>query len=65
MPRVAVELDERAGVEQPLDALTREQLARSALPLDRLLAACVERLVAKLAKPLELLLGGVGHGRRA
>ena len=47
VPHVAVELDERARVEQLLDALAREQLALAALPLDRLLAARVERLLAE------------------
>ena len=33
MPDEAVELDERAGVEQPLDPLAREQLAACMLAL--------------------------------
>ena len=35
VPHVAVELDERARVEQPLEPLARKQLALRPLPLDR------------------------------
>ena len=41
MPDEAVELDERARVEQELDALAREELAPLVLPRDRLLGAGV------------------------
>src|SRR5581483_918414 len=46
MPHVAVELDERAGVEQPREPLAREQLSLGALPLDVALAALAGRLFA-------------------
>jgi len=63
---VAVELDERARIEQLLDPLAREQLALAPLPLDGALAPLVARLVAQGREPLELglrrILGG-GHGR--
>ena len=51
---VAVELDERARIEQLLRALAGEQLALLTLPRDRLLAARVQRLVAQLLELLEL-----------
>ena len=59
MPDVAVELDERAGIEQPLEALAREQLALRALPLDRLLGALVERPSRISLETLELRPGRV------
>jgi HPt (histidine-containing phosphotransfer) domain-containing protein len=72
MPHVPVELDEGAGIEQPLDSLAGEQLAALALSLDGALGACVLRLLVQLAQPFELLLRrlvdapfGVGHRRGA
>ena len=65
MAYVAVELDERARIEQLLDPLAREQLALLALPLDRFLAPCVQRFVAQLLELLELGLRRFvrrGHG---
>ena len=53
----AVELDERAGVEQQLDPLAGEELAALVLPRDRLLRPGVLRRVAQLAQPGELRLG--------
>jgi hypothetical protein len=50
----AVELDERLRIEELLNALAGEQLALLALPLDRLFAAGVLRLVAQLLELLEL-----------
>ncbi len=55
----AVELDERSRVEEPLDALAREQLAARALARDRLLAGGGGRLLAELGEPGELRLGRV------
>ena len=66
MADVAVELDERAGVEELLEPLAGEQPALLAAALDRLVAALVKRLLAKLLHPRELLLGrleAVGHAR--
>ena len=54
MPHVAVELDERAGIEELLDPLAREQLALLPLALDRLLGPGVQRLVAQLLELVEL-----------
>ena len=51
---VAVELDERARVEQLLDPLAGEQLPPLPLPCDRLLVARVRRLVGELLQPGEL-----------
>ena len=65
MPHVAVELDEGAGVEQPLEPLACEQLALRALPLDRLLRPLVERVLAQLIETLELGLRRVLLGRHA
>ena len=62
---VAVELDERARVEQPLGALAGEQLALLALALDRARAARVARLVAQPLEPVELALGRVRRDVRA
>ena len=55
----AVELDERAGVEELLEPLAREQLAALALALDVPLARRVRRLLAQLLEPAELRLGRV------
>jgi hypothetical protein len=55
--RVAVELDERTGIEQPLEPLAREQLAGLTLALDSLRARGVQRFLAELLEPLELRLG--------
>src|SRR5439155_1565489 len=70
MADIAVELDERTGIEQLDEPLAREQLPLLALPLDRLLGAGVLGLVAQLLEPVQLRLGGVGarlvrrgHGR--
>ena len=52
----AVELDERARVEEPLDPLAREQLAGRPVPLDGPLVARVQRLLAEVAQPPELRL---------
>jgi hypothetical protein len=57
MADVAVELDERAGVEQPNETLAREQLPGRALLLDGARAAGMQSLVAELAEPFELPLG--------
>src|SRR5436190_2968303 len=51
---VAVELDERAGIEELFRALTREELALVSLTLDRALAAGVTGFVAQLLQALEL-----------
>ncbi len=64
----AVELDERARVEELLEPLAREELAALALPLDVPLARRMERLLAQLLEPAELRLGRVvrlGHRRGA
>src|SRR5205085_8695703 len=55
MTHVPVELDERPGVAEPLGALAGEQLARVAVPRNRLLRPGVLRLLAQLLEPLELL----------
>ena len=68
MPDEAVELDERARVEQLLESLPGEQLAALALARDVLLAARVQRLLAQLLEPAKLRLGRVvdlGHRRGA
>ena len=65
VPDEAVELDERARVEQQVDALAREQLPALVLPRDGLLGSRVLRLVAQLAEPGELRLGGLVAGRHA
>ena len=60
-----VELDERVGIEQELDPLTRGELAALVLALDRRRAAGVQRLLAQLGELLEPLLDrvdGVEHG---
>ncbi len=60
----AVELDERARIEELLEALARKQLAALALALDVPLARRMERLLAQLLEPAELRLGRVvrlGH----
>ena len=56
---VAVELDERARVEQHLQPLAREQLPLLALALDRALAPLVRGLLAQALELFELLLGRV------
>ena len=53
----AIELDERARVEQQLDPLAREELPALVLARGRLLRARVRRVLAQLAEPGELLLG--------
>src|SRR5207249_1071626 len=53
---VAVELDERPLIAQPLGTLTREETPLLAPPGNRLLAARVQRLLAQLAQPAELRL---------
>src|SRR5256714_11920331 len=50
---VAVELDERARVAEPLGSLSREELPLRPLALDRLRAAGVARLVAEGLETLE------------
>ena len=60
---VPVELDERPWIEQLLGALAGEHLALLTLPLDRLLAAGVPRLVTQLLELLELPLRRVVAGR--
>ena len=67
-----VELDERTGIAEPLGTLAREQLALLVLARHRLLRAGVQRLVAQLLEPGELLGGrrvrsrfGVVHRRES
>ena len=48
MPDEAVELDERAGVEELLEPLAREELATLALASDVPLARGVRRFLAQL-----------------
>ena len=55
-----VELLERPGVEQQLEALARGQLSALMLEIDAALAAAKQRLLAQLAQPCELI--GRGHG---
>ena len=57
-----VELDERAGVEQRLDALARGALAALVLARDRPLVARVARLVAQPLEARELARGRVRIG---
>ena len=59
MPHEAVELDERARVEQLLEPFPGEQLSALALARDVLLAARVQRLLAQLLEPAKLRLGRV------
>ena len=54
MAHEPVELDERPGVAEQLDAFPGEQPARVAARRDRLLGAGVERLRTMLLEPLEL-----------
>ena len=64
----AVELDERAGVEELVEALPGEQLAALALPHDRFPVLRGRRLGLELLEPAELRLGRVvrlGHRRGA
>ena len=63
MAHEAVELDERAAVEQQLDPLAREELAPLVLSRDGLLGARVLGGVAQLTEPRELRLGRVVAGR--
>ena len=56
-----VELDERAGIEQQVDALARGELAALVLALDRRRAPGVQRLLAQLGELREPLLDRVGH----
>ena len=56
-----VELDERAGVEQQLDALAGGELAPLVLAPDRRLAPGVQRLFLQLRELLEALLDRVRH----
>jgi hypothetical protein len=68
MADIAVELDERARVEQLLDPLPRQQLPPLSLAIDGLLVAGVRRLLGELLQPGQLGGGGVvdlGHGRPA
>ena len=68
MPDEAVELDERARVEELLEPLAREELPALALARDVRLARRMERLLAQLLEPAELRLGRVvdlGHRRGA
>jgi hypothetical protein len=66
---IAVELDERARIEQLDQALARKQLPLLVLALDCLLACSVLRLVAQLQEVVELRLRRFGavvrcrHGR--
>ena len=64
----AVELDERARVEELLEALAGKELAALALSGDVLLARRMERLRAQLLEPAELRFGRLmrlGHSRGA
>jgi hypothetical protein len=63
VPDVAIELEERARVEQSLDALAREQLPLLALAGDRALAAGVPRLLAQLGQLPQLGPGRIGFRR--
>ena len=54
VPDEAVELDERAGIEEPLEPLPGEELAALTLALDRRLTAGVQRLVTELLQPPQL-----------
>ena len=60
VPHERVELPERAGVEQLLDALAGGQLALRVLLLDRLLGGGVDGLEAQLLELRELLLVCLG-----
>src|ERR1700722_11689175 len=57
MAHEPVELDERPWVAQPLGTLARQQLALFLLPRHCLFRAGVQRLVAQLLEPGELLAG--------
>ena len=59
MPHEAVELNERAGVEQLLETFAGEQLSALTLARDVLLAARVQRLLAELLELAKLRLGRV------
>jgi hypothetical protein len=54
MPDIAVGLDERAGIAEPLRALASEQLPRVPVLLDRL-RTMVLGLITELLQPLKLL----------
>jgi len=66
---IAVELDERAGIQQFLETLASEELALASMPLNRFVASRVKRLLPKAAELIELRLGGAcaivcrRHGR--
>ena len=65
MAHVAVELHEGARIEELLDPLAGEELPLASLPLDRLRATGVERLLPKRGEPVELGLRAAvrrGHG---
>jgi hypothetical protein len=59
----AVELDERAGIEQEVEPLACEELPALVLARDGLLRARVRRLLRKLPQPGELLCGRLVAGR--
>src|SRR5262249_6870054 len=59
VPDEAVELHERARVEELLEPLASEQLAALALAYHGLLARGLERLLAQLLEPAKLGLGRV------
>ena len=63
MPDVAVELEERAGIEQFFHSLAGEQLPLLALSRNRALAARMPRLLAQLGELAQLGAGGIGFGR--
>src|SRR5205085_5527582 len=66
MPDEAVELDERAGVAEPLGPLARQQLPCGPLLLDGRIRPGVRGAVALLAQPVELVAGRlVRHEREA
>jgi len=46
MHRKGIQLDERAGIEQRVNSLTRSQLAARALPLGRLWVSRARQLAA-------------------
>jgi hypothetical protein len=58
-PETSVQLDERARVEQELDALAGRELAAFALPLDGLLGGRVGRRLTQVPKPLYLPCCGI------
>src|SRR6266566_7641526 len=60
MSDVAIELEERAGVEQLFDALAGEQLSLLALPFNGALAAGMPRLLAQFGQFPQLGTGRIG-----